>query len=393
MRLDSHLHISFKSLLKQLSYRQSRQLLRALQLSALLGALLFFLLALQLTSGSFQLAGTDLARSLVEVTTNPFTSLFLGLLATAVVQSSSTTTSLIVAIVAAGDLSLSQAIPMVMGANIGTALTSTIVSLGHIGNREEFQYAVAGAALHDFFNIFTVFLLFIVEFFTGSLSQLSLFLANEVGLMEGNGLGSLLFFIHDLAQWLLGFLQNVPLLAPMLGLLALFLSLSLLTQVMRWLIIGRVQRNLNATLFGRPWRSLLSGFGLTAAFQSSSVTTSLLVPLVATRKVDLRQAFPFVMGANMGTTTTALIAALITTGTGRTAALSAAFVHVLFNLGGTLFFYPLARIRNFPVWLADQVGRLSFRSRLYGVTYVILIFFFLPFLLIFITEGLGWLKE
>lgn len=378
--------------MKRLSFRQSKQLLRLAQFVALGGALFLFLLALMMMGGSFRLAGTGLAQNLVAVTTNPFTSLFIGLLATAVVQSSSTTTALIVAIVAAGDLNLAQAIPMIMGANIGTTLTSTIVSLGHIGNKDEFGGAVAASSLHDFFNILTVIVLFALESLTGILSKASLWSAGQIGLIEWGGLGSLLFFIHDMAYWFLAKMESVPYLSVIVGLAVLFLSIRLLTLVMEWLIIGRVQRNLNAIVFGRPWRGLVSGFGLTALVQSSSVTTSLMVPLVATRKVSLAKAFPFIMGANVGTTSTALLAALITTGNGRIAAISAAFAHVLINLIGVLIFYPIPRLRELPVFLAEKLGTLSLKSRLYGIAYVLLAFFLLPFLLIFFTEGLLWLE-
>jgi len=382
---------SLLNFLKQrLSYRQSRQLLRLAQVATLGLALFAFLLTLQMMSSSFRLAGGGVAQDLVQVTTNPFTSLFIGLLATAVVQSSSTTTALIVAIIAAGELTVSQAVPMIMGANIGTALTSTIVSLGHIGHRDEFELAVSSAGLHDFFNIITVLLLFGVEVNTHALSDSAAWLAGEIQVMQGEELGHFLF-VKYCADQLLGWIRAWPYLALALALLGLFISLRLLTQAMRWLLIGRVERALNHLLFGRPWRGLLTGFGLTTIWQSSSFTTSLIVPLVATRKVGLTQSFPFIMGANVGTTTTALLAALVTSGPGRSAALAAAFTHVLFNVFGVLVLYPIPRVRQLPVWLAEQLGRLTIQSRWYGVAYVLGVFFLLPFLLIMLTEGIGWM--
>ena len=118
----------------------------------LVGTLFAFLLALNLMSGGFKLLGSDIAMQIISITSNPFVGLFVGLLATALVQSSSTTTSMIVAIVASGTLNLQSAVPMIMGANIGTTITNTIVSLAHAGHKEDFKRAFAAATVHDFFN-------------------------------------------------------------------------------------------------------------------------------------------------------------------------------------------------------------------------------------------------
>ena len=106
---------------------------------SVLAALAVFLWSLDLMSNTLGSIGNETVLSVINVTSNPFISLFIGLFITAVIQSSSTSTSLIVAIVASGSLSLENAIPMVIGANIGTTLTSTIVSLGYITNNKEFK--------------------------------------------------------------------------------------------------------------------------------------------------------------------------------------------------------------------------------------------------------------
>jgi solute carrier family 34 (sodium-dependent phosphate cotransporter) len=365
---------------------------RLMKLLLILFAFYVFIVALQVMAGGFSLLGGHLAKGLVNLTANPFTSLFIGLLATAVVQSSSTTTTLIVSIVAAGGLTVPQAAPMIMGANVGTALTSTIVALGHIGDRREFQKAVSGASLHNIFNILTVMVLFWLEWSTHLLSGSAEFLATEMRLDHQPWLAQLLVFTRGSAAFLLEALAERPYLAVMAALITLFLSLRLLTWVMRDMIIGRLQQNLNHFLFGHPLRGLASGFFSTVALQSSSLTTSLMVPLVATEKVSLRQAFSFIMGANVGTTTTALIAAMVAPTAGVSAALAVAFTHVLFNLFGVLLLYPWSRLRDLPVWLADRLGKLAYDNRIYGVAYVVIVFFVLPFLLIFITKGLAWLS-
>ena len=113
---------------------------------------------------SLQHLSKDVTETILLATSNPFTGLFIGLLITALIQSSSTTTSLVVALVASGSISIESAVPLIMGANIGTTITSTIVSLGFINRKKEFRRAVAAGTYHDFFNILTALLLFPLQY-------------------------------------------------------------------------------------------------------------------------------------------------------------------------------------------------------------------------------------
>ncbi|GAF93878.1 unnamed protein product, partial [marine sediment metagenome] len=122
-----------------------------------------FLLGIKLLGHSFKLFGQDFAESLIRATSNPFAGLIIGVVATSLIQSSSTTTSIVVGLVAAGGLSLANAIPIIMGANIGTTITNTLVSLGHVRRRIEFRRAFAASVVHDFFNICAVLVLFPLE--------------------------------------------------------------------------------------------------------------------------------------------------------------------------------------------------------------------------------------
>jgi sodium-dependent phosphate cotransporter len=128
---------------------------------------------------------------------------------------------------------------------------------------------------------------------------------------------------------------------------------------------------------------------ITSAIQSSSVTTSLLVPLVATRKIRLTNAFPFIIGANLGTTLTALIAASFSSET----AMSIAIAHLLFNLSGALLFMLSARLRTSFVSLIGKFSLVLTRKRLVGLAYVIITFFLLPFLLISIHKAMTGKSE
>ena len=122
-----------------------------------------FLLSIKLLGHSFKLFGQDFAETLLIMTSNPFAGLMIGIVATSLIQSSSTTTSIVVGLVAGGALTLDNAIPIIMGANIGTTITNTLVSMGHITRRVEFQRAFSASVVHDFFNICAVILFFPIE--------------------------------------------------------------------------------------------------------------------------------------------------------------------------------------------------------------------------------------
>ena len=151
-------------------------------------------------------------------------------------------------------------------------------------------------------------------------------------------------------------------------------------------MIGNVERNLNKYIFGKPITSLFTGFAITTAVQSSSITSSLLVPLVATDKITLRRAFPFLMGANIGTTTTALMVAIFMAADKASAGLSIAFVHIIFNLFGVCVLFPIKRVRDIPIYLAEKLGSLSHKNRFIGIGYIIVVFFVIPGLLIFLSQ-------
>src|SRR6478609_9835750 len=164
--------------LESIPSEQNRWRLILKNTAYILAALFIFLFALDLMISSLQHLGKTAAETIILATSNPFTALFIGLLITAIIQSSTATTSMTVALVASGSLTLESAVPIIMGANIGTTITSTIVSLGFIGKKKEFSRAVAAGTYHDFFNILTVVILFPLEYYYGFLSSLSQSAAN-----------------------------------------------------------------------------------------------------------------------------------------------------------------------------------------------------------------------
>jgi solute carrier family 34 (sodium-dependent phosphate cotransporter) len=352
----------------------------------IVGALLLFLFALDLMISSLQHAGSNVAETIIEATSNPFTALFIGLLVTAMIQSSSTTTSLVVALVASGSITLQSAIPIIMGANIGTTITSTIVALGFMGKRKEFRRAVAAGTYHDFFNILTAVLLFPLEYYYGFLSgisqSISAFFFTPSEAPVENIVSHFSFGFGIIITWMI---EVIPIaILIIISFVLLFSSILLFRKfIANWMAVRSPER-FSKFFFKNPLKSFGWGMLITAGIRSSTITTSLVVPLVAKKVVTLKNAAPFIMGANIGTTITAFIAAMLNSNTG--GAISIAIAHFLFNFIGVLLFFPVPALRQIPMELASGLGRLTLRYRLAGLLYLLLSFFFIPFSLIYFNK-------
>ena len=342
-----------------------------------------FLVGLDLMGIAFKLFGGDFAETLITRTANPFVGLFVGILATSLVQSSSTTTSIAVTLVGSGALTIEGAIPIIMGANIGTSVTNTVVSLAHVTRREEFQRAFAGATVHDFFNWFAVLILFPVEYFTGYLARISRLVTSGL-----EGVGGIELFnplkaaVRPAAELLSGLTGESAIWTLAIGLTLLMVSLKLLVDFLKVVMSERAEQVLHRTLFRSPAAAIVAGMLMTVMVQSSSITTSAIVPLVGAGIVTLEQLFPFTVGANIGTTITAMLAAL---STGSPAAVAVAFSHLIFNLSGMLIIYVPPMMRRIPLALAAALGRLGSRNRVLAGVYIVVVFFGIPLLLLFIS--------
>lgn len=355
---------------------------------AVLLLLYVFLVSITLLGAGFKVFGKGFANALISNTANPFVGLFIGILATSLIQSSSTVTSMVVAFVAAGTLTIENAVPVIMGANIGTTVTNTLVSLAHMTRRAEFRRALSAATVHDFFNVMVVAILLPLEITTHFLqrtaAQISTFLLGSsslafhspIKLVTKPVVGALKGPLTGLGSGVTGTILVV------VGVLLLFVSLYLITRIMRTLLIHKVEAFFSKTVGGSGLLGILLGLVVTAVVQSSSVTTSLLIPMAAAGALTLPQVFPITLGANLGTTVTALLAALA----GNAAGLTIALCHFLFNLVGTLLIYPIPAIRRIPIRLAAGLGALGSRSRYVAIAFVLGLFFVIPGLLIFVTR-------
>lgn len=354
---------------------------KVLKIIFLMVVLYLFLLSIDLFGAAFKLFGKDFAKQLITSTSNPFVGLLIGILATSIIQSSSTTTSITVALVAAGGLSVYSAVPIIMGANIGTSVTNTIVSLGHIGRKDEFEKALSSATVHDFFNLLAVILFFPLQVMTGFLSTGATYMAEAFQNVGGLKFASpLKVIIKPMKQLVVELSGESPIIVIILAFVLLFVALRYLVIILKSLFLTRLEAFFDKYIFKTVLRSLLFGLLLTMLVQSSSVTTSLVVPLVAAGVLRLEQIFPYTLGANVGTTVTAILAALYT---GQVSAITVAMAHLLFNICGIIVFLPLKKL---PIFLARQLGKLAVINRAYPIVFVVVVFFLIPLGLLYFTK-------
>ncbi|XP_075050852.1 sodium-dependent phosphate transport protein 2B isoform X2 [Mixophyes fleayi] len=440
--------------------------------------LYFFVCSLDVLSSAFQLVGGKAAGDIFKnhsVLSNPVAGLVIGVLVTVLVQSSSTSSSIVVSMVSSGLLTVSTAIPIIMGANIGTSVTNTIVALMQSGDRNEFRRAFAGATVHDFFNWLSVLILLPIEIASGYLFHLTSAIVSSFNIKSGEDAPDMLKVITEpltkgiiqldkkviqeiangnpaaqnksliktdcgYKDWIndtvpgpenctinkicwtdennvtwtevyqsvkvscshLFANTNLPDLAVGLILLALSLfvlcaCLILIVKLLNSMLKGQVSvviKKIINTDFPFPFSwltgylAMLVGAGMTFIVQSSSVFTSAITPLIGIGVISIERAYPLTLGSNIGTTTTALLAALASPGETLQNSVQIALCHFFFNISGIIIWYPIPYMR-LPIRLAKGLGDKTAKYRWFAVVYLILCFFLLP-LLVFGLSVAGW---
>ena len=345
-----------------------------------------FLIGVSALEAGINVMGADTQERLFSNVDHPLAGLFIGLLGTALVQSSSASTSVIVGLVASGALGVDDAVPMVMGANIGTTITNTLVSFGHVRQSIEFRRALAAATVHDFFNVMSVIVLLPFELLTGGISTLAERISEAlVGTSGSDWKSPFKVWVQRPVEWLedgLGrVVENSGVLGGTLvaiGFLSIIAALIFITANMRTLVADRVERSMNAVLGrGGGIVAMLVGLVITVAVQSSSITTSILIPMSAAGVISLKNVYPVTLGANVGTTVTAILAAMATS---RPEALTIALVHTIFNLAGIVIFYAIPLFRPLPMRAAETLAEIAVRRRIVAVAYVVVVFIVVPLL-------------
>lgn len=414
--------------------------------------LYFFLLGLSLLGSAAKVLGGCSAGGLLGDDTNPVAAVVIGELATALVQSSSTTTSIVVSLVGADAFGVRTGIYMIMGANIGTSVTNTIVAMGQMGDGDDLERAFTGATVHDIFNLFSVAILFPLELITGYLYRLTEAMLPESVAKGDKWVGPVKKLVGPLANRIIkankdvikdiatGKLESCDEYYPVtcldgvesykncaskcdkdegevslvdcgrVGLITcdkasgtcpaffqngadkqddtisggvcLFLSLVLLViclmglvKVLQRGLLGMSTRIIYKATNVNGYIAILIGAGITVLVQSSSITTSVLTPLVGVGAIRVEQMFPLTLGANIGTTVTGLLASLVSDNVN---ALQVALAHFFFNISGILIWYVVPFMRRIPLRGAKAMGRGTRRTKLLPPIYIIIVFFIIP---------------
>lgn len=407
--------------------------------------LYFFLLGLNLMGTSAKVLGGCTAGSILGEDTNPVAALMIGVLATVLMQSSSTTTSIVVALVGADTIGARQAIYMIMGANIGTSVTNTIVAMGQMGDGDQLERAFAGATVHDLFNFLTVGLLLPIEVLTGYLFYITEAMVSGVVVEKGDKwegpikkvvspLGSMVIkankkLIEAVAKGTetcedrypticedpdnptkktctrVGIIEcdkksgNCPAFFQagaskaddevsggvcfFIALIILVICLIGLVTVLQKMLLGMSTRVLYKATNINGYLAILVGVGITILVQSSSITTSTLTPLVGMGVLRLEQMLPLTLGANIGTTVTALLASLVS---GKIDSLQVALAHLMFNITGIIVFYPIPFMRNIPLNGARALGKTTRMWRGFPLVYILTLFVIVPLALFGISS-------
>lgn len=366
---------------------------RALQWLAVVGLIYVLICAVSLIGSGFKIATGGQAQQLFSFASNPFVALVIGIVATALIQSSSTVSSLIVGMVAGG-LPVAIAVPMIMGSNIGTTVTNTLVSLGHVRSKDEFRRAFSAATVHDFFNLIAVAIFLPLEIMFRPLERISAATATLL-LGDANLSMSGMNFMKTLTAPLVGTLEGIGNLLPgifaglamvVLGLALIFLAITYVGKLLKSLMIGKAKAVLHAAIGRGPVAGIGSGTLVTILVQSSSTTTSLMVPLVGAGTFTTKQVYPFMLGANIGTCVTALLAATAVTGAVAVHALEIAFVHLFFNVLAVALIFGLPFLRNLPIAGADWLAGIAAEKKVYAAAWVLGVFFVFPLLLVAVTS-------
>jgi len=304
-----------------------------------LGGMGLFLFGMDMMGDSLKkMAGSKLKIILEKTTNTPIKGILVGILITGLVQSSGAVTLLVVGLVRAGLMTLPQAIGVIFGANIGTTVTSVLIGLD-----------IGAFALPIMF----------------------------VG-------AALAFFIHKKKIQELG--------KVILGFGMLFFGLEIMSESLKTLVELPAIQNLFLNVAEYPFLGVLTGIGTTALIQSSSATVGLLQQLYATGGVPLIGGIAIIFGCNIGTTVTAVIAAI----GAPSAARRTAAIHVLFNvIGSIIFFIFLTPYTNLIAWLSELIYgadwetnrmTISLAHVLFNVVNVFIMFWFIKQLTWIVTK-------
>lgn len=355
------------------------------------GLIYLLICAVSVISRGFAGLGNDAAHSMFAFAAHPWVGLFVGVLGTVLIQSSTTTTAIAVTAVGSGALPIRGAIPIILGANVGTTVTTTLVALTFLGNRAEFRKALAASSIHDFYNWLSLLIFFPIELAWHPLERLSRSLTD--GLYDTGWLPNPAHFnfIRVISRPVVdGVLRATshlnstlgPLFTIVIGAGLILVAVKYLGKLLKLLMVGRARDILTHAVGRNPYLAMVSGTGVTVLTQSSTITTSVLVPFAGAGILTPKQIYPVTLGANLGTTFTVVFAAFAVVGQDAKIGLQAAFVHLLYNAFAIVVIYVIPVLRPIPLYCAETFARVASERKWVIAVYLLTVFILIPALVI-----------
>ena len=371
---------------------------RALGWVAVVGLIYLLICAVGIISRGFRGLGGDAAHAMFAFAGDAWVGLCVGVLATVLIQSSTTTTAITVSAVGSGALSVRDAVPIILGANIGTTVTCTLVALTFVGDRDEFRRALGASTIHDFYNFLALAIFFPIELVWHPLERASGALTN--GLYDTGWLPDPNRFnfvsaatrpvvdgVRDVTTHLAGTLG--PLFTIVIGALLILAVVRYLGKLLKLLMVGRARAILTAAVGRNSYIAMAAGTAVTTLTQSSTITQSVLVPFAGAGILTPGQIYPVTIGANVGTTFTALFAAFAVEGTATAKiGLQAAFVHLLYNVFAIAIIFVIPILRPVPLWCAEHLANIAVAHKWIIATYLVAVFILAPALVIVLVAVL-----
>ncbi|MBN2336230.1 hypothetical protein JXL21_11775 [Candidatus Bathyarchaeota archaeon] len=368
----------------------------------------FFIASLEGVKSGFKLIFAEWQGNILGMITSntaPITGLALGMLSTALVQSSSAVVAATMVsmsgMVASGlplEAAIQFGVPMILGANIGTTVTNTIVAFGiqRGMTMKEFKDTIPGVIVDDVYEALTITIFFILELSTGLISKTVLRLGNfytKVLKMED------VFAVFD--KTIIDFIIKEPIIDPVKSLavgvlgprgggIALFVlwfaviivTMGMITKGLEKIIEMEWEDKVKAA-FESPVRGFFTGFGITFLVGSSSIGSSLVIPFLATKVVDLKKAYPYLVGCNMATTVD--LSQIYGYIAGGVVGMILGSAHVLLNILAMIIWL-ISPLRFVPVAIAEWLGEKIAQNKnaAYALlAWVVVVFFVIPILIIY----------
>jgi len=373
-------------------------------------SIFFFISSLEGVKAGFKLIFAEWQTGILTMVTSDtaaITGLAVGMLSTALVQSSSAVVAATMVsmsgMVTAG-LPLSSAVhfgvPVILGANIGTTITNTLVAFGVERGMtvNEFKETIPGVIVDDVYEALTISIFFTLELTTGFISKMVLALGDfYVNVLKLEG------FFASFEKSIIDIIIKEPIINPMKNLLldmvgpkiggmlmflfwfgVIIVSMNMITKAIEKIIELQWEDRVKAA-FDNPVRGFIIGFGITFIVGSSSIGSSLVIPFLATKVVDLKKAYPYLVGCNMATTVD--LSQIYGYMAGGITGMVLGSAHFLLNIMA-LTLWLISPLRVVPIAIAEWLGAKIAKNQNAAfalLIWVVIIFFVVPILIIYLS--------